>query len=149
DQAVAAFVRQEVAAPASGIVGFVDMLLEDARRDGLDDFIPDLERMRTAAAQLLSSIERIADGGAFDGPDGLGGDAERGRLRHELRTPLNAIKGYGELLLEDAQDTEHPGFLKDLGTVLGHADRLLGDIDRLVAFGEGRRGAASAPPVGI
>jgi len=95
DQAVAAFVRQEVAAPASGIVGFVDMLLEDARRDGLDDFIPDLERMRTAAAQLLSLIERIVDGGAFNGPDRFGSDAERGRLRHELRTPLNAIKGYG------------------------------------------------------
>ena len=149
DQAVAAFVRQEVAAPASGIVGFVDMLLEDARRDGLDDFIPDLERMRTAAAQLLSLIERIVDGGAFNGPDRFGSDAERGRLRHELRTPLNAIKGYGELLLEEAEDPEHPVFLKDLGTVLEHADRLLADIDRLVAFGDAPSGPANAPPVEI
>ena len=47
DQAVAAFVRQEFAAPVSGIIGFVDILLEDARRDGLDDFVPDLDKMRT------------------------------------------------------------------------------------------------------
>ena len=45
DQAVAAFVREEFAAPVSGIIGFVDILLEDARRDGLDDCTPDLERI--------------------------------------------------------------------------------------------------------
>ena len=64
--------RQEFAAPVSGIIGFVDILIEDARRDGLDDCIPDLERMRTAAVQLLSLIERIVDG-TVDVPDGLGG----------------------------------------------------------------------------
>ena len=86
DQAVAAFVRQEFAAPVSGIIGFVDILLEDARRDGLDDFIPDLDKMRTAAAQLLSLIERIVDGTALDPPNGLGEEADRSKLRHELRS---------------------------------------------------------------
>src|SRR5205814_744706 len=146
DQAVAAFVRQEVAAPVSGIIGFVDILLEDARRDGLDDFIPDLERMRTAAAQLLSLIERIVDGTALDAPNGLGDEPDRSKLRHELRTPLNAIKGYGELLLEEALEGGHQTFLKDLGAVLEQADRLLADIDRLVAFGEGPSGPVATPP---
>jgi adenylate cyclase len=148
DQAVAAFVRQEFAAPVSGIIGFVDILIEDARRDGLDDCIPDLERMRTAAVQLLSLIERIVDG-TVDAPDGLGGQPDRSKLRHDLRTPLNAIKGYGELLAEEAQDGGNPIFLRDLGTVLEHADRLLADIDRLVTFGEGPSGLAATPPIEI
>jgi len=146
DQAVAAFVRQEFAAPVSGIIGFVDILLEDARRDGLDDCIPDLERMRTAATQLLSLIERIVDGTAVDAP---GGEADRSKLRHDLRTPLNAIKGYGELLAEEAQDGGNQVFLRDLGAVLEHADCLLADIDRLVAFGDPSSGAATTPPAEI
>ncbi len=149
DQAVAAFVRQEFAAPVSGIIGFVDILLEDARRDGLDDFILDLDKMQTAAAQLLSLIERIVDGTALDAPNVLGEEADRSKLRHELRTPLNAIKGYGELLLEEAQDGGHQAFLKDLGAVLGQADHLLADIDRLVAFGEGPSGPITTPPIEI
>jgi len=149
DQAVAAFVRQEFAAPASGIIGFVDILLEDTRRLGLEDLITDLDKMRTAAAQLLLLIERIVDGTAIDGGSGLDEEAERGRLRHELRTPLNAIKGYGELILEDVQDTDHSAFLSDLRTVLDHADRLLADIDRLVGAGAAPTGPAKAPPTEI
>jgi adenylate cyclase len=144
-QAVAALIRQEFAAPISGIIGFVDILLEDARRDGLDDFIPDLERMRTAAEHLSMLIERIVDGTATEGSNGLCDEAERARLRHELRTPLNAIKGYGELLHEDAQNTETSGLLNDLETVLENVDRLLSGIDRLIAFGTEPVGRAAVP----
>jgi len=149
DQAVAAFVRQEFAAPVSGIIGFVDILLEDARRDGLGDFIPDLERMRMAAAQLLSLVERIVDGTALAASNGLGEEADRSKLRHDLRTPLNAIKGYGELLAEEAQEAGNEAFLRDLRTVLEHADRLLADIDRLVTFGEAPSGPITTPPIDI
>src|ERR1700719_4135207 len=93
DQAVAAFVRQEFAAPVSGIIGVVDILVEEARRDGLHDCIPDLERMRTAAVQLLSLIARIVRAAARHAPAAPGGEADRSKLRHDLRTPLNAIKG--------------------------------------------------------
>jgi adenylate cyclase len=151
DQAVGTFILQEFASPVSGIIGFVDILVEDARRDGLDDFIPDLEKMRAAAVQLLSLIERIVDGTAVDVPDGLGIEADRSKLRHDLRTPLNAIKGYGELLAEEAQDGGNQVFLRDLGAVLEHANRLLADIDRLVNFGEGPSGPAttSTPSIDI
>jgi adenylate cyclase len=54
-------------------------------------------------------------------------------LQHELRTPLNAIKGYGELLVEEASDRGQNTSLADLEKVLGLADRLLGEIDRMVA----------------
>jgi adenylate cyclase len=137
EQAVAAFVRQELGSPAGAIIGYLDILLEDARREGLDELIPDLGRMRSAADDLLSLIDRIADGGA--------GDADRGRLRHDLRTPLNAIKGYGELILEEARDIAPAALVRDLTSLLGLADRLLADIDRIAAFGEGASRPSSTP----
>src|SRR5438477_11109584 len=53
DQAVAASIRQEFGSPAGAIIGYLDILLEDARREGLESFVPDLARMRSAAGDLL------------------------------------------------------------------------------------------------
>ncbi|HZU87974.1 MAG TPA: response regulator, partial [Stellaceae bacterium] len=137
EQALAAFLRQEFGASVAAILGFIDMLLEDARRDGRDEWIADLERMRTAGAQLSALIAGILDA------DRPGGGAFESRLRHELRTPLTAIKGYGELLLEEGRDGGHAERCRDLEEVLRHADRLLGEIDRIVAF-TGEAGAVPA-----
>jgi adenylate cyclase len=135
EHAVAAFLRQEFGASVAAIIGFVDILIEEARGHGLGEFVPDLERMREAGAQLSVLIARVADFSQ------RGGD-EIARLRHELRTPLNAIKGYGELLVEEAQDSGYDTLLSDLGKVLDLADRLLAEIDRI---GE----TAATPPIDI
>jgi adenylate cyclase len=133
DHAVTAFLRQEFGASVAAIIGFVDILLEDARRNELAESIPDLQRMRDAAGQLselIAEVTHFSQGG------------ELTNLRHELRTPLNAIKGYGELLVEEAQDGGQEALLSDLGKVIDLAGRLLGEIDRLVEV-------AAAPPVDI
>ena len=52
-------------------------------------------------------------------------------LRHELRTPINAIKGYGEILLEDAEDGINNTLLPELRRLISIADGLLIDIDDL------------------
>jgi adenylate cyclase len=150
DQAVAAFLRQEFGSPAAAIIGFIDILIEDARRDSLDTFIPDLDRMRAAAAQLFDLIGRITDSSAVDASDGArAGNLDSSRIRHELRTPLTAIKGYGEMLVEEAREGSHGDFAQELGGVLDLAGRLLADIDRVVAFGEGASDPAIAPSIEV
>ena len=135
EHAVAAFLRQEFGASVAAVIGFVDILIEDARRHDLAHLVPDLERMREAGVELAALIAQTVD-------SPQGGEGDTARLRHELRTPLNAIKGYGELLVEEAQDTGQDTLLIDLGNVLDLADRLLGEIDRI---GE----SAVAPPIDI
>ena len=136
EHAVAAFLRQEFGASIAAILGFVDILIEDARRHELEEFIPDLERMRVAGTQLSTLIEEaVTSGSAGEAPD-------RSRLRHELRTPLNAIKGYGELLVEEIGQGRQHLLLEDLRKVLDLAGRLLGEIDRVVE-------AAAGAPVEI
>jgi adenylate cyclase len=133
ERAVVAFLRQEFRASITAVIGFLDILIEDAHRPDLTDCIPDLERMREAAAQFSALIAQ-ADPGR--------GEEERARLRHELRTPLNAIKGYGELLVEEARDHGRDTLLPDLLKVLDLADRLLGEIDQMVEV-------AGAQPIDI
>ena len=128
DQAVAAFIRQELGDPVAGIIGFIDILLEDVRRDGLDDLVADLERMRLAAAQLNALIAEIV------GSNAAAGEEHRNRRRHDLRTPLSAIKGYGEMLVEQAREDGREALLLDLAKVLDLADRTLGQIDRIADF---------------
>ena len=135
EHAVAAFLRQEFGASVAAIIGFVDILIEDARRHDLADVVPDLERMREAGVQLSALIAKAVETARGD----EGGIA---RLRHDLRTPLNAIKGYGELLVEEARDCGQGALLIDLGKVLDLADRLLGEVDRRVEV-------VAAPPVEI
>lgn len=46
-------------------------------------------------------------------------------MSHELRTPMNAIIGYTEMLLEDAQDSEHDETIPDLQKILTASKHLL------------------------
>src|SRR5271154_4230691 len=137
-QALVAFLRQEFGSSVAAILGFIDILIEDARGNDLDDLVPDLDRMQAAGLQLSAMIGRILDmpghlGAAllYSGEDG---DTYRSRLRHDLRTPLSAIKGYGELLVEEAYESGRDTLVADLTKVLGLTERLLGEIDKLVEF---------------
>jgi adenylate cyclase len=134
-RALVAFVQQEFGASIAAIVGFLDFLIEDARKQGHADFVPDLERMRAAGAQLSALIVQAVEPSLRDA-DAIA------RFRHEFRTPLNAIKGYGELLVEEIGESGSKTLLTDLGKVLDLADRLLGEIDRIVE-------TAAAPPLDI
>ena len=136
ERALTAFLRQEFGASAAAIIGFVDILLDDARGQNLADAVSDLERMRQAAVELSALIEHTVTTGV------AGGALHRASLRHELRTPLNAIKGYGELLVEEASDSGRTTLLTDLGQMLALVDRLLGEIDRMVE-------AVASPPIDI
>lgn len=134
-RALLAHVRQEFMAPAASIAGYAEILLEEAREKSLDGYIPDLERISVASRSLQSLLRSVlsrdpAEEATFN----------RAELRHDLRTPINAIKGYGEMLVEDAESDGHSMLLADLGKLLGAADGMLKRIDALVEF-RGERNA--------
>jgi len=51
----------ELRTPLNAVIGYSDMLREEAEDVGQADFIPDLERIRSAAKHLLSMINDILD----------------------------------------------------------------------------------------
>jgi adenylate cyclase len=144
-RALLAHLRQEFIAPAAAIIGYTDILIEDARRLSLDAYLPDLERIRTAGQAMHVLLQTVlaqehSDAVIFD----------QAKLRHDFRTPINAIKGYGEMLAEDAAG-EHDVLLADIDKLLVAADGMLKRIDALMNFraDAGTDAGVTAPPAGM
>jgi adenylate cyclase len=129
-QALLAYVRQEFEAPVAAIIGYAEIMLEDAERSGTEHVLADLERIRKAGLALK---ELLAN--ALDLPQVEGDFADfRRTLRHDLRTPLTAIKGFGEMLLEDAQECGNEALVDDLQKLLDAGSHLLAQIDSIIDF---------------
>jgi adenylate cyclase len=130
-RALLAFVRQEFAAPAATILGYAENLRATVGRDGPESMLGDLGRLHQAGRKLIAMVA-----GSPDPPPMAADFAEfRRTLRHDLRTPINAIKGYGEMLLEDAEAAAQDQLARDLKEMLAAAARLLAQIDALAEFG--------------
>jgi adenylate cyclase len=148
--ALLAHVRQDFSAPVNAIVGYAEILIEDAPRYGLERFTADLGKMYQAGLGLQHLIDDLLDPGVMAARTGDSGyDDFEGKLRHDLRTPITALKGYGEMLLEDAQEASADVFIDDLQKMLNAAKRLLARVDSLVEFagGDGVESAAAAAVV--
>jgi len=142
-RALAAFLRQEVQAPATAVTDFLDMIIEDARSSQSESMLADLNRMRSASVQLNAFVKSLIQDSSADRQKDETLDAFHHRLRHDLRTPLNAIKGYSELLIEDMDgDGAHP-LRSDLAKLKESADQLLAQIDAMAALAR-REEAGSA-----
>ena len=152
-RALIAFVRQEFDAPVAAIIGFAEILLEDARRNDLATIVPDLVRIRDAGLALQALVERLLDAGPAGTATGLDTPNLHDQLRHDLRTPLNAVKGYGEMVLEEARDGGHESLGHDVGKLLQAADKMLSQIDAMIGISAGMGGddgvAASASSIHV
>lgn len=51
----------ELRTPMNAVIGYAEMLEEEAEDQGLDDFIPDLQRIRSAGRHLLQLINDVLD----------------------------------------------------------------------------------------
>ena len=139
--ALLAHVRQDFSAPVGAIVGYAEILIEDAPRYGLERFADDLGKMHEAGLRLQNLIDDLVEPGMLAERTGDHGyDDFESRLRHDLRTPITALKGYGEMLIEDVQDPSADAFVADLQKMLNAAKRLLARVDSLVEFAR-REGA--------
>ena len=112
------------------IMGYAEMLMDDAAQAGRAQRTDDLQRILDASRTLHRLILSLLDPASIHRTDGNANPAEfRRTLRHDLRTPINAIKGYGEMLREDAADEGADTFVADLDKLLKEATLLL-DSDR-------------------
>jgi class 3 adenylate cyclase len=132
-RALAAFLRQEIQAPATAVTDFLDMIIEDARATQPESLLADLQRMRSASVQLNGFVKSLLQNAASASPHDEPAQEFHRRLRHDLRTPLNAIKGYSELLIEEMEDGDGP-VRRDLTKLKASADQLLGQIDAMVTL---------------
>ena len=134
--------RQELLAPVMALVGYGELLTEEAERLKLVDLAPDLERILTAAQDLLGLVNLLLDEAAAPAQASHAElEAIQSKMRHDLRNPLNAIKGYAELLLEELDELDGAAVRADLEALLGASESLLARIDVIVDFSRGAENA--------
>ena len=137
--------RHELRTPLNAVIGYSEMLLEDAEDKGPADLSPDLQKIHAAGNQLLALVNDILDpakiqAGKLDfDPETIGAN-----LRHELLAPLNAVIGYTEMLLEDAKDQGQADFIPDLQKIHAAAKRFLAVINDVVNFSKIKAGEMDA-----
>jgi signal transduction histidine kinase len=131
-------VRQELSAPATALLGYAEMLMDDAGHADRAQRTDDLQCILDASRTLHRLILSLLDPATIDRIEGSADLAEFHRkLRHDLRTPLSAIKGYGEMLREEASDGIAETLGADLDKLLAEATLFLERIDGLVTYSGG------------
>src|SRR5438132_8327449 len=102
--------KHELRTPLNHIIGYCEMLIEQAQDHGLEVFIADLDRIHSAGERLLGVINDLCDPVASRKID-------EGMMHHEVRTPLNQVIGYAEMLQEQAKELGQDSFVPDLQKV--------------------------------
>lgn len=121
-------IRHDLRTPASHILGYAEMLQEEAAGAGGSRLLPDLARIVEAGRRLVELIREELSPERFAN--------RRVDLRHlhaELRTPLNHVIGYCEMLMEQVEEerARGHGLLPDLRKIHGAAHeffRLMGEL---------------------
>src|SRR5262245_28640075 len=138
---MSASLKHELRTPLNHIIGYCEMLMEEAQDHERQAWMPDLERIHAAGKRLLGVVNDLFDPSKADT---LRNDPRR--LDHELRTPLNQIIGYAEMLQEEAREQSLERLLADLDRIHTSARRLLElVIEHFVPAG-GTVGRAEAVP---
>ena len=134
-EALLANMRQQLLAPASAIVGYAEMLHDEASRRRLEGLLPDLATVATAARDLFGMVDGLLDG-ALTADVLEPGDvaATKDALRRRLRDPLGVIRGGGEALLGDLGGLGGETLRADVDQLIAEADRLLAQLDAIVDF---------------
>ncbi len=121
--------RHELRTPVNAIIGYSEMLLEDAQPGAVRD---DLEKIQSAGRKLLGLINDLLDPARMQGSvDGASLSQFGAQVRHELRTPVNAVIGYSEMLLEEAEALSD-GAARDVRKIHGAGHKLLGLIEDII-----------------
>ncbi len=103
----------ELRTPLNAIIGYTDMLVEDARDSGLDGFVSDLYKVRTAGAHLLGLINDVLDLSKI----------EAGKMDVELHKIELAS------LIGDIQNTALPLMNKYENTLISNIPKILGEMN--------------------
>ncbi len=146
----------ELRTPMNAIIGYTEMLVEDAEDLGQDDFIPDLKKIHTAGKHLLALINDILDLSKIEAGkmELYCEDFEVSSLMKEIASTIHSLveKNANQLELEygDELGIMHSDLTKvrqclfnllsnackftEKGTITLSADRIEADADSLIRF---------------
>jgi adenylate cyclase len=134
-QALWSHLRHELRTPLNAVLGYSEMLLEDARDQEIDILIDDLEKVHSAGHQLLQIVNDLLDANKLASTDvAFNLESLVTNLQYNVRIPLNAIIGFSEIMLENAADDGLENFFADLQKIHTAAELFLSRINEIIDF---------------
>src|SRR5581483_8989013 len=134
-RALLAKLRHDLRTPINAILGYCELLIEDAPARGDERLLPDLQKIYIAGKALLAQVneiltnDRVASG-ALD----VDIETVAAQLQYQLRTPIDAVLGYCELLLEETNERGETEVVADLEKIRTAADNFVVAINVIVNF---------------
>jgi adenylate cyclase len=112
--------KHELRTPLNHIIGYSELLLEEAADRGGERFTADLQRIHGTGKRLLAVVNDL-----FDPDKGAALRSARNLVHHEVRTPLGEIIGLVEILQKEAAAAAPAAVVADLGKIAAAARELL------------------------
>ena len=129
-RALLAHLRHELRTPLNAVIGYSELLLEEAEAGEFDD---SLRKMLAAGRELLTFVNDLLDPALLEVKmSELSAQSHVASVRHQLRTSLTTVSGYCELLLEEAAEAGRVEVSADLERIHRAAEKFLTLIDSVV-----------------
>ena len=121
--------RRDLGTTITHILGYTEMVQEQAEEVGQETCLPDLHKIQSAGKQLIELVNELVDASATRLED-----VDFPRLHFEIRKSLNHTVGYIEMLQERAYELDQRDFLPDLDKMHAACRHLLAQaIDEQLA----------------
>lgn len=112
--------KHELRTPLNHIIGYCELMLEEAADSGSDRFVADLRRIHANGARLLAIVSEL-----FDARHEQALPAERTRVNADMRSLLRDIIGDVEMLQQELISTNVSEHVADLNKISTAARELL------------------------
>jgi class 3 adenylate cyclase len=134
--------RHELRTPINAIIGYSEMLLEDAEDAEDRDRVSDLKKILQAGRSLLRKVNDFLDPEVFESGDIDLSDMEAfgERIHLELRNDTNTVIGYSEMLIDEAGSDEEES-VSDLSRIRDSATQIVELIGEIIGSAEVMSGA--------
>ncbi len=117
-RALFAHTRHELRTPLNAVIGYSEMLMEDACQKGSSCLLPHLSRVHEAGLQLIAIVSDILDPARIEAVVQGSGSADiESRLRKEMRAPLDTVIALSGVLEGMGQSAGFTDCLADLARI--------------------------------
>jgi len=112
-----------------GIVGYSEMLMDDANGQEFQEILLDLKEIHIAGNQLLTFVNDMFDLKKTDVQTVSDMESFNAKIKSVTRAPINIIKGYVGILLDEMEQKHSNKFISDLKMILNATERFVSSVD--------------------